>query len=146
MDQLKYVIIRRNVDSQILYSIRTHLNLRPKCINGTAVVSGGNLGDVPKNKLCFAIKLSKFEFVYDTCCQRRVSLIICCKFWLYSFFYKHTGKLGWSSICSRFFFPNLSQNLCLMVCLSSKLISWSNIAFDMNTAMVSLTFEILWVA
>ena len=105
-----------------------------------------DLGDVPKNKLCFAIKLSKFDFVYDTCCQRRVSLIICCKFWLYSFFYKHTGKLGWSSICSRFFFPNLSQNLCLMVCLSSKLISWSNIAFDMNTAMVSLTFEILWVA
>ena len=105
-----------------------------------------DLGDVPKNKLCFAIKLSKFEFVYDTCCQRRVSLIICCKFWLYSFFYKHTGKLGWSSICSRFFIPNLSQNLCLMVCLSSKLISWSNIAFDMNTAMVSLTFEILWVA
>ena len=27
--------------------------------------------------------------------------------------------------------------------LISKLISWSDIAFDMNTAMVSLTFEML---
>ena len=33
--------------------------------------------------------------------------------------------------------PNLSLKLCLMVCLISKLISWSDITFDMNPAMVS---------
>ena len=43
-------------------------------------------------------------------------------------------------------FSNVSLKLCLMVCLISKLISWSDIAFDMNTAMVSfkssnLTFK-----
>ena len=79
-----------------------------------------DMGDVHKNKLCFAIKLSKFEFVYDTCCQRRVSLIICCKFWLYSFFYKHTGKLGWSSICSRFFFSKFEPEFMLDVMLKFK--------------------------
>ena len=31
----------------------------------------------------------------------------------------------------------MSLKLCLMVCLISKCISWSDIAFDMNTAMVS---------
>ena len=34
-------------------------------------------------------------------------------------------------------FPNLSLKLCLMICLISKLISWSEIVFDRNTAMVS---------
>ena len=37
----------------------------------------------------------------------------------------------------------MSLQLCLMVCLILKLIWWSDIAFDMNTAIVSLTFEIL---
>ena len=37
-------------------------------------------------------------------------------------------------------FPNLSLKLCLMVCLISKLISWSDITFDINTAMVSFKY------
>ena len=57
------------------------------------------------------------------------------KLTIHSFFYKHTGKLGWSSICLRF--SNLSLKLCLLVCFISKLVSWFDIAFDMNTAMVS---------
>ena len=60
------------------------------------------------------------------------------------FFFKHSGKLGWSSICLRF--SQLSLKLCLMVCLFSNLILWSDIAFDMDTAMVSLIFEMLWAA
>ena len=35
----------------------------------------------------------------------------------------------------------MSLKLCLMVCLISKLISWSDIAFDMNTAMVSFKYS-----
>ena len=57
------------------------------------------------------------------------------KLTIHSFFYKHTGKLGWSSICLRF--SNFSLKLCLLVCFISKLVSWFDIAFDMNTAMVS---------
>ena len=38
-------------------------------------------------------------------------------------------------------FPNLSLKLCLMECLISKVISWSDIAFDMNTAMVSFKYS-----
>ena len=38
-------------------------------------------------------------------------------------------------------FSNLSLKLCLMVCLISKLISWSDIAFDRNTAMVSFKYS-----
>ena len=57
------------------------------------------------------------------------------KLTIHSFFYKHTGKLGWSSICLRF--SNVSLKLCLLVCFISKLVSWFDIAFDMNTAMVS---------
>ena len=34
-------------------------------------------------------------------------------------------------------FPNLNLKLCLMICLISKLISWSDIGFDLNIAMVS---------
>ena len=51
------------------------------------------------------------------------------------FYYKHTGKLGLSSICLRF--SQFEPEIMLKVCLISKLISWSDIAFDMNTAMVS---------
>ena len=36
---------------------------------------------------------------------------------------------------------NLSLKLCLMVCLISELISWSDIAFDMNTAMVTFKYS-----
>ena len=50
-------------------------------------------------------------------------------------FYKHMGKLGLSSICLRF--SQFEPEIMLKVCLISKLISWSDIAFDMNTAMVS---------
>ena len=57
------------------------------------------------------------------------------KLTIHSFFYKHTGKLGWSSICLRF--SNFSLKLCLLVCFISKLVSWFDIVFDMNTAMVS---------
>ena len=57
------------------------------------------------------------------------------KLTIHSFFYKHTGKLGWSSICLRF--SQFEPEIMLMVCLISKLISWSDIAFDINTAMVS---------
>ena len=49
-------------------------------------------------------------------------------------FYKYTRKLGWSSICLRF---SQFEHVCFMVCLISKLISCSDIAFDINTAMVS---------
>ena len=43
----------------------------------------------------------------------------------------------------------MSLKLCLMVCLILKLVSWSDIAFDMNTTMVSLkvwtwTFNWVW--
>ena len=50
-------------------------------------------------------------------------------------FYKDTGKLDWSSICLGFsqFEP---QIICLMVCLISKLISWSDIVFDMRLLLV----------
>ena len=43
-------------------------------------------------------------------------------------------------------FSQFESEIMLMVCLILKLILWSNIAFHMNTAMVSLTFEILGVA
>ena len=43
-----------------------------------------------------------------------------------------TGKLGWSSIYLRF--SQFEPELYLMLCLILKFISWSDIAFDMNTA------------
>ena len=53
----------------------------------------------------------------------------------YTLFYKDTGKLDRSSICLRFsqFEPEI---ICLMVCLISKLISWSDIVFDMRLLLV----------
>ena len=52
-------------------------------------------------------------------------------------------RVNWVEAQYALDFPNLSLKLCLTVFLISKLISWSDIAFDMNTAMVSLIFEIL---
>ena len=52
-------------------------------------------------------------------------------------------RVNWVEAQYAYDFPNLSLKLCLMACLISKLISWSDIAFDTNTAMVSLIFEIL---
>ena len=63
-------------------------------------------------------------------------------FQIHSFFFINT-QVNWLEAQYAEDFPNLSLKLCFMVCLISKLISWSDIAFDMNTAMVSLTFEIL---
>ena len=81
-----------------------------------------------------------------------------------TFFYKHTGKLGWSSICLRFsqFEPeimldgmfNFKTHFMVWYCVSYEHCNGlfymfeleHSVEFDMNTAMVSLTFEILWVA
>ena len=83
---------------------------------------------------------------------------------IHSFFYKHMGKLGWSSICLRFY--KFEPEIMLDGMLNFKTYLWSDIVVDMNTAMVSfkylnlkiqlsltwtlkwslLTFEILWVA
>ena len=52
-------------------------------------------------------------------------------------------RVNWVEAQYALDFPNLSLKLCLTVSLISKLISWCDIAFDMNTAMVSLIFEIL---
>ena len=46
------------------------------------------------------------------------------------------GKLGLSSI--RLKFSQFEPKIMLKVCLISKLVSCSDIAFDMNTAVVSL--------
>ena len=54
---------------------------------------------------------------------------------VHSFFYKHRDKLGLSSICLRLF--QFEPEIMLKVCLISKLISWFDIAFDMNTAKVT---------
>ena len=55
---------------------------------------------------------------------------------IHSFFYKHTGKLGWSSTCLRF--SQFEPEIMLDGMLNFKThISWSDIAFDMNTAIIS---------
>ena len=46
-------------------------------------------------------------------------------------------RVNWVETKYAYDFSNLSLKLCLMVCLILKLISWSDIAFDMNTVMVS---------
>ena len=51
------------------------------------------------------------------------------------FFYKQ--RVNWVEAQYTQEFSNLSLKLCLMVCLISKDFSWSDIVFDMNTAMVS---------
>ena len=55
------------------------------------------------------------------------------------FFHKQMDKLGWSSIYLRIsqFEPEIMLHGMLKFLITE---------FDMNTAMVSLTFEILWVA
>lgn len=58
------------------------------------------------------------------------------------FFYKHTGKLGWSSIR----FSQFEPEILVDGTLNFKTHSWSHTAFNMNPAMISLTFEILWLA
>ena len=83
---------------------------------------------------------------------------------LHSFFNKHTGKLGLSSICLRFsqFEPGIMLDG--MLTFKAHFMVWysvwyehcndifqifdfeHSVEFDMNTVMVSLTFEILWVA
>ena len=50
-------------------------------------------------------------------------------------------RVNWVEAQYALDFHNLSLKLCLMVSLISKLISWSDTAFDMNTAIVS--FECL---
>ena len=59
------------------------------------------------------------------------------------FFYKHTAKLGIGSICLRLF-SQFEPEIRLNVCLISVLISWPDIAFGMNTAMISLTVQGNW--
>ena len=54
---------------------------------------------------------------------------------LHSFFI--SIRVNWVEAQRAQDFPSLSLKLCLMLCLISKLISWPDIAFDMNTAMVS---------
>ena len=74
------------------------------------------------------------------------------------------GKLGWSSICLRFSQFELEIMFDGMLNFKTHFMVWycvwyehcnllfsmfefeHSIEFDMNTAMVSLTFEILWVA
>ena len=50
-------------------------------------------------------------------------------------------RVNWVETQYAYDFPNLSLKSCLMVCLISKLISWSDIAFDRNTAMVSFKYS-----
>ena len=52
-----------------------------------------------------------------------------------------TIRVNWVEVQYAWDFTNLSLKLCLMVCLISKLISSSDIAFDMNTAMVSFKYS-----
>ena len=52
----------------------------------------------------------------------------------------HSLSLDVPLVCL-FMNDNLSLKSCLMVCLISKLISWSDIAFDMNTAMVTFKYS-----
>ena len=49
--------------------------------------------------------------------------------------------VNWVEAQYTYDFPNLNLKLCLIVCLISKLISWSDITFDMNTAMVSFKYS-----
>ena len=81
-----------------------------------------------------------------------------------SIFYKHTGKLVWSLICLRFsqFKPeimldgmlNFKTNFIVWYCVWYEHCSGlfqmfefeHSSEFDMNTAIVSSLFEILWVA
>ena len=56
-------------------------------------------------------------------------------FGIHSFFV--SIHLNWVEAQYAYDFPNLSLKLRLVVCLISKLISWFDITFDMNTAMVS---------
>ena len=37
--------------------------------------------------------------------------------------------------------PNLSLKLSLMICLISKLLSWSDIVFDINTTIISFKYS-----
>ena len=46
-------------------------------------------------------------------------------------------QVNWVEAQYPYDFPNLILKLCLIICLISKLISWSDIEFDMNTAMVA---------
>ena len=50
-------------------------------------------------------------------------------------------RLNWVEAQYTLDFPNLSLKLYLMVCLISKRISWPDIAFYMNTAMVSFKYS-----
>ena len=52
----------------------------------------------------------------------------------------HSLSLDVPLVCL-FVNDNFSLKLCLMVYLISKLISWSDIAFDMNTAMVTFKYS-----
>ena len=64
---------------------------------------------------------------------------------LHSFFYKHTGKLGWSSICLRF--SQFEPEIMLDGMLNFKthfMVWYCSLIWTLST--VSLTFEILWVA